>query len=302
MLQIVRWNSFMAGLNYVARVSSINSVIGFLRLISYVAILLVSPSILYLMTFNVISSIALIIIYRRFIIKWFVKQGCKLKPKRKFDKEIFKSIWAATWKLGGIQWGNYLINYGTSIIVAQLNNPTLIANFLFTQRIFFIIRRIAEVPFYANIPGIYAMIVQKKFAMLKEKVSKYFFVALFIMSFSFLIIALTGNSILAFLDIDTRLVSMSIFFILALTTIFEVQAAMFRTIYISTNQVPFLIPILVSGAVIIVLGFIILPYYGLLGIVLVQFLIQLSFNYWFPVVLSFRLINWNITTFIARYL
>lgn len=297
-LQIVRWKSFMVGLDFVAKVNRFNTVVGLFRLLFFIAILIIIPSILYMIAFKVISSVITLIYIRGFVRKWFISQGCKLNDKQTFDKNIFQSIWSATWKMGGIQWGNYLINYGTSIIIAQINNTSLMADFLFTQRIIFIFRRISEAPFFANIQKVYGLIAQKKYETFKEVASQYIFLVLIILISSLTITMLLGNWVLSLLSIETRLVSTDIFIILSLAIIFEVHAAMHRNIYISTNQVPFLLPILISGVVFIILGFLVLPYYGLFGVVLLQFLIQFSFNYWFPVILSFRLMNWDFLSYI----
>lgn len=298
-LQMVRWNSFMIGFDYVAKLSKLNTIVGFFRLIAFILILLISPSVLYLIIFNVISSIFTLYFIRKFILTWFSKHNCELHKERYFDKEIFDSIWSATWKMGGIQWGNYLISYGTSIIIAQVNNTTLMANFLLTQRIIFIFKRISEVPFFANIQKVYALIAQKKYDELKKLISKYIFLEVFILSSLLLGVALFGNMLLSFLDIETRLVSFWILIVMALSINFEVHANIHLNIYISTNQIPFLLPILISGVIFVILGFIILPYYGLLGVVIVQLIVQLSFDYWFPVKLSFKLINWNLRSYIS---
>ena len=297
-LQILRWKSFMVGLDFVAKLNSFNSLIGLFRLIFTILILLTVPSILYLILFRVFSNLIIFIYIRGFVRKWFIGQGCVLHKKRPFDKNIFYSIWSATWKMGGIQWGNYLINYGTTIIMAQISNTTLMANFLFTQRIIFIFRRISEAPFYANIQRIYGLIAQNEFNNFKRLASRYIFLVFFVLISLLSATLIFGNWGLSILQIETRLVAPYIFIILAIAIIFEVHATIHTNIYLSTNQVPFLIPIVITGIVFLILGFLVLPYYGLFGVILVQFLLQFSFNYWYPVILSFRLMNWNISSYL----
>lgn len=298
-LQNVKWSSFMIGLDYVAKLSSINTVLGSLRLVAYIIILLFAPNILYLIIFNLLRSLTILIFLRSFVKKWFIKQGHTLNKKQKFDKEIFDSIWSATWKMGGIQWGNYLINYGTSIIIAQINNTTLMANFLFTQRIIFIFRRISEAPFYANIQKVYGIMAKKDYATLKKKVSSYILLSLIILITFLTFTGIFGNWILSILQIETRFVSGWIYIFLSLSIIFEIHASMHRNIYISTNHIPFLLPIIISGVVFIAFGFLILPIYGVLGLVIFQFLVQLSCNYWFPVYLSYKLTGWNLGSYFS---
>lgn len=298
-LQNAKWKSFMIGLDYVAKISRFQAVLGSFRLVSYITILLIDPNILYLITFNLLSSLATLIYLRILVRKWFSYNGYPIKnSKQKFNKVIFDSIWSATWKMGGIHWGNYLVNYGTSIIIAQINNTSLMANFLFTQRLIFIFRRISEVPFYANIQKVYSLMSKKEFLNVKKLVSKYLFLSVVILSTSLSLSGIFGNWILELLEIETRLVSGWIFIFLALSIILEIHASMHRNIYISTNHIPFLLPIIISGVAFIISGFLTFPYIGLLGIIILQFLIQLSCNYWYPVYLSFRLINWGPISYI----
>ncbi len=297
-LQTVKWTSFMTGLDFVAKANGFYSILGSIRVFVYIAILLIYPSVLALIAYNLLTNIVILIYLRGYVRKWFSKQSTKLSLHKVFDKEIFKSIWPATWKLGGIYWGNYLITYGTSIIIAQIDDTALMAGFLFTQRIMFIIRRIAEAPFYANIQKTFKLMAHKDFSELKKQASLYIFLAMGIVISSLTVIGLFGNWGLEILGIDTRMVPPVIYaFMLAMTAL-EIHAGMHATMYTSTNQIPFLIPSLISGAVVIVVGFVVLPVYGVLGLILVQFLTQLSFNYWYSWYLSLKLVNWPLTTYL----
>ncbi len=301
-LQIVKWTSFMTGLDFVAKSNSFYSMVGLVRVFAYIAVLLIYPSVLLLMAFNFLSSFVILFYLRNFVRKWFAKQSLDLGLHKVFDIEIFKSIWPATWKLGGIYWGNYLITYGTSIIIAQVDNAALMAGFLFTQRIMFIVRRIAEAPFYANIQKTYKLLAVKDFISLKKLVSMNVFLSMGIVFSSLMVIGIFGNWGLELLGIETRIVLPFIYVIMLAMTAFEIHAAMHATIYSSTNQIPFLIPSLVSGITVIVFGFMVLPIYGLIGLVLLQFLIQLSFNYWYSWYLSLKLLKWPLKDYIRDVL
>lgn len=282
----------MTGLDFVAKINGFRSILGSIRVFVYIGILLISPSIVYLLIFNLLTNIAILTYAHVFVYRWFAKNNFPMRGHRGFDREIFDSIWPATWKLGTISWGIYLVNYGISIIIAQVDDTTLMASFLFTQRLIFIIRRVSEAPFYANIQKIYKMMAVKKYVELKKLTSVFIFLSLAIVSVSLSGIGLFGNWALELIHVDMRLVPRLIFIIMVVSIILEIHASMMASIYTSTNQIPFLIPSLVSGAVMFSLGFVVLPYYGLLGVILLQFVVQLSFNYWFSTYLSLKLIKW----------
>lgn len=292
MLQSVKWSAFMTGLNYVAKLSRVKTVLGVFRILAYIIVLLTGFGIMQLVFFIFINSILLFFYQRWFIKRWFVEQNVDIKKYMSFDKSMFKSIWTPTWKLGGILWGGYFINYGSSIIIAQINNPALMASFLFTQRLMFIIRRVAEAPFYANIQNVYAYLAKKDFVGMKKKFSFNIFLSLSIIVGSMAFVGLFGNVILDFLEIETRFVTSLIFVIMATIYVLEMHAGIHASIYLSTNQVPFLIPTLISGGLIMVSGFMVVPTYGLIGVVLVQIFVQLSFNYWYSTMLSLRFLKW----------
>ena len=298
-LQTVKWSSFMTGLDFVAKINGFRSILGGFRVFIYIGILLISPSIVYLLIFNLLTNIAILIYAHVFIYRWFARNKFPMHGHRGFDRTIFDSIWPATWKLGTISWGIYLVNYGISIIIAQVDDTVLMASFLFTQRLIFIIRRVSEAPFYANIQKIYKLMAVKKYAELKKLASIFIFLSLAIVSVSLAGIGVFGNWALELINVDMRLVPTLVFAIMVISIIFEIHASMMASIYTSTNQIPFLIPSLVSGAVMFSLGFVALHHFGLLGVILLQFFVQLSFNYWFSTYLSLKLIKWPLFTYIG---
>lgn len=298
LLLTIRYSSFMQGLDYVAELGGINSLIGGIKITVFIIMLIANAGIAALMAYMLFETVVRFLIVRNFVRSWFSNNGYKIDNKPVFDRPIFRVIWSSTWKLGGIFWGNYMINYGNSIIISQGNNPAMIASFLFTQRIVNFIRNISQAPFYANVPKIYNLTAQKNNIVLKLKTSEYIFSSLFILAFALLVFGLSGNQLLNLLNVETRLVPPLILFIMSITVLTEMHAGFHSNLYISTNEVPFLWPTLISGVLILVMGFMAMPVWGILGIVLVQFVVQLSFNNWYPVYLSLRLLDWPLTRYL----
>lgn len=127
------------------------------------------------------------------------------------------------------------------------------------------------------------------------------FIGLSVMAFGFLFLGLFGNPALRLLGSETLLVPMTIFVIIAITEILDLHASFHATLYSSTNHVPFVLPATISGILIIGLGFIIMPIYGLLGIVLTKFVIQLMLNNWYAPSLSLRLLKWPIFQYLYQF-
>jgi O-antigen/teichoic acid export membrane protein len=235
---------------------------------------------------------------KRITLQWFKQQNAVISHAYYFNKDIFWSIWPATWKLAGIFWGNYLVDSGNSIIIAQISDARLMSGFLFSTRIVSFIRTIAQTPFYANVPALYKFAAQKRLGELKERSSEYIFLGMLLMTGTCLLIALFGNTALSILNTNTRFIEPWLLLLLCLTILLDMHSSFHATIYTSTNHIPFLIPSIVSGALITILGFYVLPFYGLLGILLVRFLIQLAFNNWYAMFLSLKLLNWRWTNYL----
>jgi hypothetical protein len=61
------------------------------------------------------------------------------------------------------------------------------------------------------------------------------------------------------------------------------------------------IPSLVSGLVILGGGFLVLPGYGLIGIIMMKFLVQLAFSNWYSMMLSLRLLHWPLKNYLIEF-
>ena len=59
------------------------------------------------------------------------------------------------------------------------------------------------------------------------------------------------------------------------------------------NDVPFMWPAIISGVLIIIFSAYLVEPYGVLAIVLTPFLIQLSFNNWFPIYMVIKYYKTN---------
>jgi O-antigen/teichoic acid export membrane protein len=288
----VKWSSFSRGLGFVAMEARLNTILSTVRVMLFIVLLLLKMKPAILIALMLFELIIKQIYLRRFVLNWFRDNNAVVRRTFYFDKEIFQSIWPASWKLAGIFWGNFLVDSGNTIIIAQISDTRLMSSFLFTTRIVSFVRNISQTPFYANTPGIYKLVAQKKLDVLKARSSEYIFTGMFIFIAACLGIAIFGNWALSLLDTSTRFLEPELFLIMCLSVMLDLHASFHATIYTSTNHIPFLIPSLISGALIIGLGFLVLPIYGLVGILMVRFIVQMSFNNWYAVYVSLKLLNW----------
>jgi len=301
MILSVKWSAFMRGLGYIAGEARFGALQGVIRVLIFVILLLFKAGPAFLVGYMLIESIIRFFYLRWFVLQWFRKNDVRFEDKTFFDKEIFRSLWSATWRTGLLSLGAYAIQSGTSILASQINDVVVMANFLFTMRIFGFIINISRAPFYTNVPKIYKLAAEKDLKNLRKRSSEYMFLGFSVMIAALLIIIFLGNFSLELLGIDTRFVALPILLIVALTEILDLHASFHATTYTSTNHVPFVLPATISGALILLAGFYILPIYGLLGVVIAKFVIQWFVNNWYAPYLSLKLMRWPVLQYIYQF-
>jgi hypothetical protein len=301
LIMTARWRSFLRGLGFIAKEARINTNLGMLRLVTYFILLSFKLPPLYLIICMLVEAVIKYFFLKSLILNWFKDNNKTIVNKNFFDIEIFKSLWTATWKEGLIEWGNYLLASGNSIIMAQVTNLQLMANFLLTTRILNIVSSVSQITLFSNIPKIYSLAAKNDIPKMKYTASGYMFTGIFIMIASFLFVIFFGDKALALLNKQSQLVPIGILILMMVTQILDTHSTFHAGIYISTNHVPFVIPSLVSGVIILGVGFLINPIYGLIGIILLKFLVQLAFSNWYSMVLSLRLLKWPLKNYFLEF-
>ena len=301
-MQSVKWNSFLQGFDKVALQKQIETIFGSIRAIAFLVILFLNMHILQLVIADLFITLAIFISTKVKVNSLFLKWNISNTEKYKYDKEIMTSIFPSAWRFGAIQWGGYFINYGSSLIVSQLPDPKIIASFLVTQRIIFFARQLAQVPIYAKLPTIFHMMSKHQFKKLKEFTTQAIRIGLTILIVILIGIGIFGDLLLDIISVQTRLVSTGVFAIMAISIVLEYHHAVHAQIYMGSNHIPFLFPSLISGALILSIGFGVVETYGLMGIVLTQFFVQLSINNWYPVYLNLRLLDWKFGDYLKSVL
>lgn len=293
MLQGIKWRSFMTGTQHLIQLYRWNTVVSVIRIMGFLAILLSGLGVMHLMIYLVVETAVTYTYIRFFVTRWFGRQQVVVKRSSKLDKEIFSSIWSVTWKSGLNTWGFFFTNRGLELIISQLKDTALMASFLFTTSILGFIRNIAQTPITVKYPEMYALMSGKKFEKLKSIASPRIYLSLTIMLIGFASFGLLGNWLLDLIGTDKKIVPATIFILMSIYLLFETNALIHGTIYISTNAVPFLIPSLITGVATFGLGMLVLPKWGLLGLVSLQVLLNFGNNFWYSTYLSLKLIHWS---------
>jgi O-antigen/teichoic acid export membrane protein len=288
----LRWNSLMQGLNLISKLNLFRIATGIVKSLIITILIVNHYSLLSLISVLLIESLVTLIYARYNVIKYLSPYIKDEKYVFKYNSQLFGQIWPSTKRLGLIQIGAYIINYGSILVIAQANDTKLIASFLFTKKVLDLLRSIAQAPVYANIQTIYASISQKDFIRAKKLISFNIFLSLVIVISGSIFICVAGNNVLKLLHIGAFFVNDKIMFIMAMVLLLEMHHSIHATIYLFTNKVPFVIQSLVSGALVLLIGFLSIGYIGIIGVILLQFIIQLACNNWYPVYLNLKILKW----------
>jgi len=295
-VRIVRWSAILQGLGKVTVAKHIGILIGALKIATFSIVLWLGLGVLGICCAGLIVAALNIFLMRRAVLKNIeggpIEWSC-------CDKNLFSQMWPATWRLGLINLGAYCVYYGGGLVVAQLPDVNLIASYLLTLRIVFLIRQIAQAPLAAYMPAVIASLAKRDMVVFRAWTSKIVMIALSIFVFGIVFLLFFGDTALGLLGSAKELLPPEVVLLLALAYLLEMHHSIHATLYIATNHVPFLWPALLSGAGVVGFGFLVVEPYGIYGLVLVQILVQALCNNWLPVYLSLRISNWRFVSYLV---
>ena len=275
------------GFGFVAEQKRIESIFGIVKCILCTFSLVLGFGMIGI----VLSMITAIIISYVMHIKFYNKHLSlnKFKKYYKFCSSLLKNLFPSIIKQSVLAWGSFLIYQGITLIIVQVNDPDLIDSYLFTSTLIQFIIRFSNVPSIAYYPKISYTIANNDHEKFYKLLKKCLSISLSIYSLCVFGLFYFGEYFLDLIGANTYLLEPKLLLLLFLIYFLELNHVIHATIYTASNHIPFIIPSLVSGFLIISIGFYIKEYYGLFAILLTHFLVQLSWNNWYPVMLNMRL-------------
>lgn len=288
-----RYSALLEGLDLVAAVNRLQSVFSLIRLVVVVVLLSSGYGVSSVVFLGALLLVGQLLVFRA-ISQRTLRATYGLLPKHVgFDKKLFRWLWEPAWRSGAILTGSYLIREGTTIVVAQLPNPVTIASYLVTMRVLGFLGQLIRVPLYARIPRLNQLRAAKEPQEFKDFFSQRIAIVLGLAVIGLVLVNLVGDPLLALLARSQYgLVHGYPLLVLSLWLLLEVHHSAHAQAYMTTNHVPFMLPALISGAAILGLGYFAAKAYGVLGLVLVLFLVQLVCNNWYPVYLNLKSLRW----------
>lgn len=285
----LRWVGLIQGLGYLANQKRVELIFGLTKIGLSILAIVLGYGVLGVVVGMLISIIIAHIFYKRMFYKYVDKS--KIQEHQVFKKTMLLKLAPSAWKQSVLAWGSFLIYQGTVLLAVQLDDIKLIASYLLTIQVVNLLMRISNAPAYSYYPNISSAIVNNDMKKFKDLLFKSLKISIGLYFLGVIIIYFIGNLLLDFIGANALLLSGGILAFILFMYLLELHHVIHATIYTATNHIPFVIPSIVSGLAIVLCGWLVIDDYGLWGIVLVHFTVQLSFNNWYSVWLNYRLVR-----------
>lgn len=214
-------------------------------------------------------------------------------------RETFSVIWFNAKKLGINFIGAYAVNKMGMFIIGFFLPLATIGSYGLLTQLTTIVTGIANTMFVTYLPKVSNCRVTGDRTMLKRTISFSMVVGQIIMVAGALGIIFVAPYLLELIKSQTMLPSRLVCVLYLVIVALELNHSEFASVISTENKIPYVVPSLVSGGVIVLLTFIALKFttLGLLGVVLVQGIVQAAYNNWRWPLWVFRELDMSISEF-----
>jgi O-antigen/teichoic acid export membrane protein len=285
----LRWVGLIQGLGYIVIEKRVELVFGLLRISLSIMAIVLGYGVLGVVIAMLLSVIVSHILYKKMFYTYLSKES--IYKYQYFSKDILKKLIPSAWRQSVLAWGSYLVYQGTVLLSVQLDDVKQIASYLLTLQVVNLLIKISNAPAYSYYPNISQAIAKRDISAFKDLLFRSLKISLGLYFIGALVICFLGNKILELLGARVLLIQGNLLVLILFMYMLELHHVIHATVYTATNHIPFVIPALLSGIAIVIGGWVVIDDYGLWGIVLVQFVVQLSFNNWYPVWLNYKLVK-----------
>lgn len=206
----------------------------------------------------------------------------KLKEKKILDNNLFKVILYNSKKIGLVSLGAFLILRGNTFIASKYLSLELVGEYGLTLQIYGILGALSSMVFQTFIPKFSQYRIENNIEKLKELYSFSYLINIFIYVSGVLFISFLAPKILELLGTKTKLLDMDKLIFIGFYLCLEIIHSNAAGIIATNNVIPYVKPSIYSGISILVLSIVLVQYFklGIWGLLLSQFIVQLSYNNW----------------------
>lgn len=290
------YQNYLEGLNKIAVIRRIESIMSLGSIISSIVVLLLGGSLLELvLTFQIWS--VLNTIRNWFLARIVEEKRYRFFKKQTFDIVLFRKIWKPAWRSGLSGFMSNGLTQLSGILYAQVGSPEIVAGYLLALRIVSQIKEISMAPFYSKIPMMARLRVEGNLKKLTQISQSGMFLGHIVFAVGVLGVAIFSESLLHVLDSNVSFVSNDFWGVLSIAFFVHRYGAMHMQLYLTTNHVISHIADGISGMLFIISSFILIKYIGLYAIPVGMLIGYLGFYSWYAAYHSLKSLNINFYSF-----
>lgn len=207
-----------------------------------------------------------------------VPNGVKTSSKRK--RELIQILWHNSSRLGLVQVGAFLIQRANVLIASSFLGLSMAANYGLTVTLLMTIFNVAMVFSNISSPHFSSLHHSGNTKSVAGYLGQVVLLSWAVFLVGFIGLAMFGRDLFLFIGSGSSLIPPLEFFLLGLIVLLELNHSVAATYITTKNTVPFVASSLLSGGAIFLSGLLSVQYFGVLGLVMSQGIVQLAYNNW----------------------
>jgi O-antigen/teichoic acid export membrane protein len=278
------WNAILSGLGMIKQFQKANVISGIVYLAIALPGILLGAGIAALAAAFLLSGFTIRILSRHFFAQHMRSKGHNEHDYKKITPTpgLFSVLWHNARKNGLTSLGSYLVMQFNIFFIPVFIDLKTSAMYGLAIQIVRLITQFGNVPSVSSYAEMNCLIAEGNVERLKSKISLTYMLGFIIMISAAIFVVLFGNFALRLINSKTFLPPLPIISAMLVIMMLEWSNGIFCLVISASNRIPFMRASLTSGVLISVCGFILMKFadMGLWAVLIPQFVIQSSYNYW----------------------
>ncbi|MEM7010959.1 MAG: hypothetical protein AAF585_05690 [Verrucomicrobiota bacterium] len=237
----------------------------------------------------------------RFIALGLLRKHTTACPKGWIDFSQVSVMWPMAWRQGVIAIGEFLVLRGNVLICTALFGLEVTARYGLSLQIFGVLGAICAAPAAVIAPKISRLRIQGD----SESIVRLFGIRLYPGLLAMIVfgafVILFGRQLLELIGSKTGLISNELLAALLVIQILQMHQNFYASLVLTENENPFVIPTLITGALVAICSFSLGSIWALPGLVISQGLVPLLFLNWWVVLRGYHGLNLPFRRFIGCF-
>jgi O-antigen/teichoic acid export membrane protein len=234
------------------------------------------------------SFLVSVVVLRIFSVRYFATREVKERLReaargRRGDwKKTFRLLWHNSYRSGLVSLGAFFVSKSSIIASSLFLGLTMTARLGLTQQVFGIVTALSTVVMNTYLPRFNQLEQMGDTATIRTLFSKTVVFSLLMYAAGTVAALVGGNWILGLIGSKTSLLDRGAMAFLGLVLALEMNHSLYAQLITARNEVPFVVPALVSGAAMVAISFALLKgtTLGVWAVLLAQFVSQAAYNNW----------------------